>query len=127
MIADHEKENRRIIDWCGLEWDPACLDYRNTEKAVTTLSAPQVRKKIYSSSIGKWRHFEKQMAPVQAYLEKADKRRLRSSSHDLLKPQTLINLILVKHYYLSCYTLSYLLYPYILKLLVRAQFCLNTK
>ncbi|MCF8475101.1 MAG: sulfotransferase [Emcibacter sp.] len=71
VIRDHEAETRRIIDWCGLEWDPACLDYRNTHKAITTLSAPQVRKDIYSSSIGKWRHFEQQMEPVRNALEKA--------------------------------------------------------
>ncbi|MCF6197337.1 MAG: sulfotransferase [Emcibacter sp.] len=71
VIADHEQEARRIIDWCGLDWDPACLNYRETKKAITTLSAAQVRGKIYSSSIGKWRHFEKQMAPVKKILEDA--------------------------------------------------------
>ena len=72
IILDHEKEIRRIIDWCGLPWDPACLDYRKTRKAITTLSAPQVRRGIYSSSVGKWRHFEQQMAPVRKYLEQAN-------------------------------------------------------
>ncbi len=72
IIQDHEKEIRRIIDWCGLPWDPACLNYRKTRKAITTLSAPQVRSEIYSSSVGKWRHFEQQMAPARKYLEQAN-------------------------------------------------------
>jgi len=71
VVADHEYQSRRMIDWCGLDWDPACLDYRTTKKAITTLSSSQVRSKIYTSSIGKWRHFEKQMEPVRQYLEKS--------------------------------------------------------
>lgn len=70
IVMDHEHQTRRMIDWCGLDWDPACLNYRKTKKAITTLSSSQVRRKIYSSSIGKWRKFEEQMAPVREYLEK---------------------------------------------------------
>ncbi|PHZ86555.1 tetratricopeptide repeat-containing sulfotransferase family protein [Paremcibacter congregatus] len=71
VVADHEGQSRQMIDFCGLDWDPKCLDYRSTKAAITTLSSTQVRSKIYSSSIGKWKHFTDQMAPARKILDDA--------------------------------------------------------
>lgn len=71
VVEDYETQARKMIDFCDLEWDPQCLNYRKTKAAITTLSASQVRSKIYSSSIGKWKHFEEDMAPALKILQEA--------------------------------------------------------
>jgi len=68
LVADQEAESRRIIDWCGLEWEPACLEFHRSTTPAATASAAQVRQPIYSTSVGKWRCYEKQLAPFVARL-----------------------------------------------------------
>src|SRR5262249_39776005 len=48
LVSDLEGECRRLVDWLGLEWDPACLHYYRTERLVKTASVTQVRQPIYS-------------------------------------------------------------------------------
>jgi len=64
VVADLEGQARRLISSCGLEWDDACLDFHKTERPVATVSTTQVRQPIYSSSIGRWRPFEKLLQPL---------------------------------------------------------------
>jgi tetratricopeptide (TPR) repeat protein len=54
VVADLEGQARRIIFHCGLEWDKRCLAFHETERPVHTASAAQVRRPIYSTSIGRW-------------------------------------------------------------------------
>jgi hypothetical protein len=61
LVANLEDESRRLIDFLGLPWDPACLDYHKTRRAVATASYWQVRQPIYDSSIGRWRKYEPYM------------------------------------------------------------------
>jgi tetratricopeptide (TPR) repeat protein len=68
LVADLEGESRRLIEFLGLDWEPACLDFHRTERTVATVSHWQVRQPIYSSSIGRWRHYEKHLAPLFAAL-----------------------------------------------------------
>jgi hypothetical protein len=49
---------RRIIEFCGLIWDPACLDFHKNDRQVSTPSLWQVRQPIYKSSMEKWRNYE---------------------------------------------------------------------
>ena len=49
--------------WCGLEWDPACLEFHKTRRPVRTASAAQVRQPIYSSSVGRWKNYELARCP----------------------------------------------------------------
>jgi tetratricopeptide (TPR) repeat protein len=63
-VADPEREARRMLDYLGLPWDPACLDFSNNRRAVLTASSTQVRKPIYSSSVARWKHFEKHLRPL---------------------------------------------------------------
>src|SRR5262249_7644005 len=51
LVADQEGESRRLIDWLGMDWEPACLEYHRTRRNVRTASVMQVREPIYSRSI----------------------------------------------------------------------------
>ena len=64
VTGDLEIESRRILAHCGLEWDDACLSFHKTERSVRTASAVQVRQPIYLSSIGRWRHYGRQLGPL---------------------------------------------------------------
>ena len=55
VVADLEGQTRRMLDFCGLDWNPACLDFPGAERAVWTASAAQVRQPLYRSSVGRWR------------------------------------------------------------------------
>ena len=64
LTADQEAWTRRIVDFLGLEWDPQCLDFHRTNRAVVTASYWQVRQKIYRSSVGRWRNYQKFIGPL---------------------------------------------------------------
>jgi tetratricopeptide (TPR) repeat protein len=68
VVADLEGQARRIVAYCGLEWDPLCLDFHQTDRPVRTASATQVRQPIYNSSIGRWRAHEPSLGPLLAEL-----------------------------------------------------------
>jgi tetratricopeptide (TPR) repeat protein len=65
LIADQEQWTRRILDFLGLPWDERCLDFHKTVRPVTTASSWQVRQKIYKSSVGRWRNYEKFIGPLR--------------------------------------------------------------
>ena len=58
MVEDLEGVARRIIAWCGLEWEPQCLKFHETRRTVQTASAVQVRQPIYKTSVGRWKHYQ---------------------------------------------------------------------
>jgi Flp pilus assembly protein TadD len=64
VVASAEREVRRMLEYLGLPWSPACLSFYETERPVRTASAAQVRKPIYSSSLARWKHFEKHLVPL---------------------------------------------------------------
>jgi tetratricopeptide (TPR) repeat protein len=64
LVHDPESVSRRMLDHCGLSWEPQCLDFHNRPAAVTTASAAQVRRAIHSDSVGQWRHFAEELAPL---------------------------------------------------------------
>ena len=64
IVADQEAQARRLIAYCGLEWNPACLDFHNTKRSIRTASVTQVRQPIYNSSVERWRHYEKFLGPL---------------------------------------------------------------
>jgi hypothetical protein len=57
-VVDLERVARRLVDWCGLPWDPACLDFHRTARPVRTASVTQVRQPIYRRSVARWKHYE---------------------------------------------------------------------
>lgn len=68
VVADTEGQARRILDFCGLPWDPRVLDFHRTERSVKTASSAQVRRPIYNSSVARWRNYEKFLGPLLAEL-----------------------------------------------------------
>lgn len=66
LIADQEKWTRRIVAFLGLEWDERCLHFDRTSRTVATSSYWQVRQKIYSSSVGRWRNYRRFIRPLLA-------------------------------------------------------------
>ncbi|MGI9415122.1 MAG: sulfotransferase family protein, partial [Hyphomicrobiales bacterium] len=69
MISDQETWTRKVIEFCGLDWDDRCLAFHQNKRAVNTTSLWQVRKPIFTSSIGKWKKFEAHLAPLKAALD----------------------------------------------------------
>jgi hypothetical protein len=64
LVGDLEGHARRLIDFVGLEWDPACLEFHSTKRVVRTPSLLQVRQPIHSHSIGRWRNYESSLEPL---------------------------------------------------------------
>jgi tetratricopeptide (TPR) repeat protein len=68
MIDDTEAEIRALLDYCGLEFEPACLEFYKTERAIRTPSAQQVRQPIYRDATDEWRRYERQLGPLKEAL-----------------------------------------------------------
>ena len=68
VVDDTEAEVRALLDYCGLAFEPACLEFYNTERAVRTPSAQQVRQPIYRDSAEEWRRYEAHLEPLKAAL-----------------------------------------------------------
>lgn len=64
LIADQEGWTRKIVEFLGLPWDERCLNFHSTERNVLTASYWQVRQRLYKSSIGRWRNYEKFIGPL---------------------------------------------------------------
>ena len=64
VVADLEGQARRLLAFCDLPWEDACLRYYATERAVRTASSEQVRRPIYGDAIGVWRHYEAELEPL---------------------------------------------------------------
>ncbi|HWD41678.1 MAG TPA: sulfotransferase [Fimbriimonas sp.] len=58
LVTDREAETRKILEFCGLEWDQACLFPEQNERAVVTPSVWQVRQPVYTTSMERWRNYE---------------------------------------------------------------------
>jgi len=71
VVADQETETRRLIDFAGLEWNDACLAPHETRRTTVTLSAEQVRRPVYRSSVERWRRYEAHLQPLIDALDSA--------------------------------------------------------
>jgi hypothetical protein len=70
LVADVAGESRRLIEFLGLDWEPACLDFYKTERPVLTASAWQVRQPLFHRSVGRWRRYEWHLGPLLGVLAK---------------------------------------------------------
>tara|TARA_R110002072_G_scaffold92350_3_gene205639 strand:+ start:1219 stop:3210 length:1992 start_codon:yes stop_codon:yes gene_type:complete len=68
VVEDVETQVRRILDFCGLPFEQACLDFHHTKRAVRTASSEQVRQPIYKQGVAQWRHFEPWLEPLKSAL-----------------------------------------------------------
>jgi tetratricopeptide (TPR) repeat protein len=73
VVEDTEAEVRRVLAYCGLEFEPACLEFHRTERTVRTASSEQVRQPIYTSAVEQWRNYEAHLAPLAEALGPAKK------------------------------------------------------
>ncbi len=68
MVADTETEVHRLLAYCGLPFDPACLRFHENERAVRTASSEQVRQPIFREGLEQWRHYDTWLGPLQTGL-----------------------------------------------------------
>jgi tetratricopeptide (TPR) repeat protein len=64
VVADLERQVRRLLDFCELPFEDSCINFHETERSVRTASSEQVRQPIYSGSINTWQRFEKHLQPL---------------------------------------------------------------
>ena len=65
VVEDLEGQVRRLLDFCELPFEPACLEYHRTRRSVRTPSAAQVRQPIYTSGLAQWRNYEPWLDPLK--------------------------------------------------------------
>jgi hypothetical protein len=71
LVDEQEAWTRRMLEFVDLPWDPACLDFHQTQRSVVTASKWQVRQKLNSSSVARWRRYAAHIAPLLALSERA--------------------------------------------------------
>jgi hypothetical protein len=84
LVRDPEANIRRLLDHCRLPFEAACLSFHQTRRSVRTASAEQVRQPLYSSGIGHWRHFEKELEPLSRALGDSLERSRACASQDIV-------------------------------------------
>lgn len=73
VVEDLEPQARRLVEFAGLDWDPRCLNFHETQRYVWTASSEQVRRPIYKSSVHRWRKYEKHLGPLIEALRPVEK------------------------------------------------------
>ena len=69
LVSDPEAMSRRLVAWCGLEWDPACLAFHRSRRVVQTASETQIRQAISTKSVGRFRNYEHYLADLFEAIE----------------------------------------------------------
>lgn len=69
LIAQQEATSRALVAYCGLDWDPVCLDFHRTRRVVGTASHWQVRQRLYSGAVGRWRRYAPWLEGLRAEFE----------------------------------------------------------
>ncbi len=64
LVAEPEPEIRKLLGFCELSWEPACLEFHKNPRAVLTASNAQVRRRLYSTSVARWRPYEAHLGPL---------------------------------------------------------------
>jgi len=68
MVDDTEAQVRALVDYCGLDFEPACLEFYKTDRPVRTASSEQVRRPIYREATEEWRAYEPYLTPLKQAL-----------------------------------------------------------
>lgn len=69
LVTDPDAEIPALVEMCGLDFEPACLSFHDTERAVRTASVTQVRRRAYSTSVGRWEKYREHLGPLIEALE----------------------------------------------------------
>ncbi len=70
VVDDLKGQVKRMLDFCGLEFEPACLEYHRTERSIRTPSSEQVRRPIYRDALDAWKPYEPWLTPLKQALGK---------------------------------------------------------
>ncbi len=68
LIAEPEREIRRVLDWLGLPFEQACLEFHSSKRAVNSASSEQVRSPLYRDAMEHWRRYEPWLGPLKEAL-----------------------------------------------------------
>jgi tetratricopeptide (TPR) repeat protein len=68
LVSDLEPAARRLVAACGLEWEPACLEFHRTQRPIRTASVVQVRQPVYQQSVARWKNYQSALADLFARL-----------------------------------------------------------
>ena len=68
VIADLEGSVRRLLDFCGLAFEPQCVAFHENRRSVRTASSEQVRQGIYRDGLEQWKNFTSWLAPLESAL-----------------------------------------------------------
>ncbi|MBU6470623.1 MAG: sulfotransferase [Gammaproteobacteria bacterium] len=68
LVNDTENQARRLLQHCGLEWHPACLQVGELQRGIRTASLFQARQPVYRSAVGRWKHYERFLGPLKTAL-----------------------------------------------------------
>lgn len=68
MVTDQAGTSRRLVEFCGLEWDERCLKFNEYQRDVSTASQWQVRQPIYNSAVSRWRQYDAHLGELRAAL-----------------------------------------------------------
>lgn len=71
LVCDQESSTRNILDFCGLDWQQACLRFEENPSSIASASTLQVREAMNSGSIGRWKKYESELRPLRQLLENA--------------------------------------------------------
>ena len=71
LVADQQGETRKLLEFCGLEWQDACVEFHRNPSPSTTASAAQVRRPLYDSSVAQWRHYAAELTELSGLLNAA--------------------------------------------------------
>ena len=69
MIEKQEEESKKLIEYCGLDWEEACLKFYENKRSVNTASSEQVRQPIYKGAMFAWKNYESELGPLIEMLE----------------------------------------------------------
>ena len=64
LVGDTETQTRKLLENCGLDWDPRCIRFYENQAASTTASAAQVRQPVYRSSVNRWKSYALELSPL---------------------------------------------------------------
>jgi hypothetical protein len=70
VVDDLEGNVRRILDFCGVAFEPQCVEFHKTERSIRTASSEQVRRPIFKEGIDQWRNFEPWLGPLKEVLSR---------------------------------------------------------
>jgi hypothetical protein len=71
IVEDLEGNVRRILEFCGLEFEPACLEFHKRQRNIHTASSEQVRQPIFREGLSQWRNYEPWLGSLQDALSDA--------------------------------------------------------